>query len=72
MALHHLYTRGSRPEHKDKDWNTIPVCMACHGIFHTRGTNFMAEKFPSVKEWLLERNWYLCDFSKKWRHCESE
>lgn len=67
-ALHHIYTRKAYPEHSKESWNLIPVTQDCHNMFHSNGTEYMASKYPRVKDWLLDNNWYQCELTGKWRH----
>ena len=67
VCLHHLFTKRVYPEFSEEDWNLIPVCQKCHNMFHSKGTVYMAENFPSVKKWLIDHGWYFCEFNKKWR-----
>lgn len=66
-CLHHLLTRRVYEEFQYKDWNLISVCQKCHNEFHSKGTAFMAEKYPSVKEWLISHDWFFCEYAKKYR-----
>ena len=71
VTYHHLFTRKVYPEFAEFSWNKIPVCLNHHtkGVdnFHSKGTVHMAERFPSVKNWLISNNWFFCDFVKKYR-----
>jgi hypothetical protein len=65
-CYHHLISRGAGGV--DEAFNMISTCLGCHNMYHQKGLVFMAEKFPSVKNWLLKHNWYLCELTGKWRH----
>lgn len=65
---HHLFTRKSWPQLKDKDWNKIPVCRYIHQKFHSKGTNYMADTYPKIKEWLLKNDWTKDPFRGTWTH----
>lgn len=67
-SLHHIYTRKAHPEHSKESWNLIPVTQDCHNMFHSKGTEYMASKYPRVKDWLESNNWYQCELTGKWRH----
>lgn len=68
VCFHHLKSQKSHPEHKEKPWNKISVCLICHNNFHAKGTDFMAQKYKSVKKWLMGNNWQYCQLTSKWRH----
>ncbi|GEM_PF-3641281 len=68
VCFHHLKTQKSYPEHRKKRWNLIPVCLRCHNNFHSKGTVYMANSYPSVQKWLLSNNWEFCTLTEKWRH----
>ena len=65
---HHIYTQGSRPDLKNKEWNMIPVMQIFRDLFHKKGTKYMADKYPQVKVWLLDNGWEFDKFSRKWRN----
>lgn len=65
-TYHHIYTRKARPALSEKSFNLVPVCFVDHAKFHAKGMNYMAEKYPSVKNWLLANGWELDDFLGKW------
>lgn len=67
VTFHHLFTRKVYPEFTQEPWNMIPVCQKCHNEFHSKGTPFMSEKYPSVKDWLLKNDWFFCEFVRKYR-----
>lgn len=67
-ALHHVLTRKAYPEHTHKTWNHAPVNQQCHNEWHAKGTEYMANKYPSVKAWLEANNWYICELTGKYRH----
>lgn len=68
VCEHHLYTRKAYPEHSEKSWNRVPLCLSCHVEIHKVGTTAMAKKNYSFKEWLDKNGWEFCDFRKKWTH----
>lgn len=68
VCFHHLKSQKSHPEHKEKGWNKISVCLICHNNFHAKGTSFMAEKYRGVENWLIENGWEYCTLTNKWRH----
>jgi len=63
---HHLTTRGSGGT--DAEHNMIPVAQVFHQMFHNKGTNYMAVKFPAVLSWLKQNGWEYCPVLCKWRH----
>jgi hypothetical protein len=68
VCLHHIHTRKSHPEFSECIWNMIPVSLIAHNEFHNKGTTYMANKYASVKLWLIQNNWYICPFRNKWVH----
>lgn len=69
VCYHHIYSRGAYPEFAHKDWNKAPQCARCHvPLWHTKGTTWMANKFPRVRKWLKENGWYFCEVFKKWKN----
>ena len=65
-CFHHLMSRKSHPEFKDDPRNMIPVCFLCHTeIFHKLTLVEVADKYQSVKEFLLNNNWQI--ILNKWR-----
>jgi hypothetical protein len=66
--IHHLLTRKSHPEFKDKSWNQIPLSHSLHVMIHAKGLNYMARNFPSIETWLIENGWERDEFKKKWFH----
>lgn len=72
ITFHHLFTRKVYPEFAEELWNMISVCKDHHGPgsgvgFHDHGTVWMAEEFPAVKKWLEDNDWFVCDFTNKYR-----
>lgn len=67
VTYHHIHTQKSRPDLRNNPFNLISVCQRHHNDFHSKGTDYMANKFPSVKEWLIKNNWYKCELTNKWR-----
>lgn len=65
---HHLKTRGSGGS--DDGQNLISTCFRCHANYHQKGTEWMANKYPSVKEWLLKNDWWFEEYATKWKHKE--
>lgn len=66
ITYHHLYSQKSFPEYKYKEWNLISVDQLHHNLFHAKGISYMADKYPTVKEWLLFNGWRF--ELNKWRH----
>ena len=65
-CLHHVYTRGSRPDLVDKDWNLLPLSLKSHVEVHQIGLKKFANKYPRVESWLVEKGWEIDEFSGKW------
>lgn len=73
ISYHHIFTRKVYPEFQDMEWNKISLCdKNCHvpGA-HQKGMVFMANKYPSVKKWMIEHGWFFCEFVGKWRRMDS-
>lgn len=68
VAYHHEKSQKAFPEHKEKIWNKIPLCLIEHNMCHNKGTYFVAEKYPNLKRWLLDNGWYVCILMKRWEH----
>jgi 5-methylcytosine-specific restriction endonuclease McrA len=66
VTFHHIFTRKSRPDLTYAEQNLISVCAKHHNMFHAKGTNYMANTFNSVKEFLIENGWEFNDYLKKW------
>jgi hypothetical protein len=71
ICWHHLHTRKSRPDLVDEPNNKIAVCQNDHNLFHAKGTDYMAENYPTVKKWLINRGWER-NFLGKWFLPQSE
>jgi hypothetical protein len=65
-CYHHLLTQKSHPELKENKRNMISVCQNHHNMFHSRGIDYMATKFPLVKDWLMNNGWEYNSFLQKW------
>lgn len=57
VTFHHIYTQKAYPEYKCSTWNLLPVCKQHHNEIHNKGTNSFCEKYPQVKEWMIENGW---------------
>jgi hypothetical protein len=66
VTWHHILTRKARPDLTNEPRNLIPVCQTHHNRFHEKGTSHMAENFPRVKNWPINRGWKFDTFLKKW------
>lgn len=47
--------------------NLLPTCRGVHTERHAKGLNYIAQKYFSVKCWLLEAGWEYDDTRRKWR-----
>ena len=65
-CLHHVYTRGSRPDLVDKDWNLMPLIKEAHHLAHSMGLSKFVDTYPRVRVWLLANGWEWDTFNKKW------
>jgi 5-methylcytosine-specific restriction endonuclease McrA len=66
VTFHHLLVRRTHSHLKHDPRNLIPVTQDCHQLFHSKGTDYMAQKYPAVKKWLVNRGWTYCDLMKRW------
>lgn len=71
VCEHHVYTRKAYPEHSEKAWNKMPLCLMCHVMIHKIGTSSMANKFYGVRGWLEKNGWHLDEFMKRWARISS-
>ena len=68
ICYHHLMTKKAHPEHRENPDNLAPVCQACHNLFNSKGTNYMATNYPLLRQWMLDRSWSYDAFQGKWRY----
>jgi hypothetical protein len=66
VALHHENTQGSGGT--DDDWNLLPLCAEHHTEIHKKGSRFMAAKYPQIRGWYIQNNWFICELTGKYRH----
>jgi hypothetical protein len=62
----HTKTRGAGGS--DEDWNVSIMCRKCHTEKGMKGINYMANKYPNYKKWLINNGWEICPLRKKWVH----
>lgn len=67
LDIDHVMTRGAHPDLVNNPNNCMTLCRICHQIKGQKGLNYMADTYPSVKEWLISHNWYFEEFLQKWR-----
>jgi hypothetical protein len=67
-AIHHVYTRKAWPECENESWNHFPCCFSCHTMMHSKPMSFLVKRYPQIKEWLLENNWYEDKTKGSWKH----
>lgn len=60
----HTKTRGSGGD--DSESNVTIMCRRCHQMKNNKGIDWLANKFPTYKAWLLDKGWEFCDIKKKW------
>ena len=65
-CYHHIYTQKAFPQFRFKTWNLMPLTLVRHNEVHQIGLRLFAEKYPSVKRWLVANGWVF-EFGK-WRH----
>jgi 5-methylcytosine-specific restriction endonuclease McrA len=61
---HHVKSKKSGGD--DVEANLMPLCRICHTQVHKIGLNRFADKYPSVKGWLLHYGWEINPISMKW------
>jgi 5-methylcytosine-specific restriction endonuclease McrA len=66
VTFHHLLVKRTHSHLKHDPRNLIPVTQDCHNQFHSKGTDYMAEKYPAVKKWLINRGWQKCELMGRW------
>lgn len=67
-CYHHIYTRKAHPEFINESWNLMSLCAVHHNMIHIKGMPYMADKFPNIKAWLENNNWYTCECTGKITH----
>lgn len=67
-CYHHVLTRKAHPEYINESWNLMSLCAVHHNMIHAKGISHMVAKFPSVKAWLENNNWYACECTGKITH----
>jgi hypothetical protein len=63
---HHIKTRKTFGS--NEDFNILNLCRQHHSLVHTCGMNKFIEKFPQIKNVLIEKGWEFEEFRKKWFH----
>lgn len=66
VTYHHIITRKSGGT--DDKYNLMSLCLRHHNEIHQKGTSYMAEKYPVIRNFLISHNWEFCEFLKKWRY----
>lgn len=66
--MHHVLSRGSRPDLINEEWNQIPLSRKIHTQWHTQGTKRMAIKYPQIRAWLILNEWYFAEELGKYWH----
>jgi len=61
---HHVKSKKSGGD--DVESNLMPLCRSHHRQCHDIGLNRFADKYPSVKGWLLHYGWEINPISYKW------
>jgi hypothetical protein len=49
IRLHHIITRGSRPDLVDKAWNFLALLDEEHNLIHSRGDDYFLSIYPHLK-----------------------
>ena len=66
--FHHILTKKSRPDVKYKEFNLISVCQEHHNDFESKGNNTMSKIYPHIRKLFIDRGFYMCETSNKWRY----
>ena len=64
--FHHVQHRSQMGPNEPH--NLMALCRKCHTRIHSLGKVNMANRFPSVKQWFLDNNWFLDESSMRWKH----
>jgi len=67
---HHVYSQGAHPRLVDQETNMIPISDELHKEWHAQGTIYMQNKFPQIKQWLLDNGWQFDAAAWKWVNYE--
>lgn len=68
LDYEHTKTKGSGGT--NAEFNICVLCRKCHQLKGSRGVKWMAENYPSYRNWLIIKGWRLCEFRNKWvRDC---
>lgn len=67
LDIDHVATFKAHPELAYDKRNLLTVCRKCHVLKGQKGTSYMAEAYPAVRNFLIANGWYYCELSKKWR-----
>ncbi len=67
VCYHHCKSQKAHSELKYESYNHMPLCLKHHTEIHY-GTIKMAEKYPGVRRWLINNDWYICELMDRWTH----
>lgn len=67
LDVDHVLTYAAHRELANDPRVLMTVCRSCHTLKGWKGINFMADKFPQYKNWLLMNGYYKCELTGKWR-----
>lgn len=70
-VLHHLITRGSRPDLVDAEFNLMPLCQEAHNQIHLWGNMHFFERYPSALKYVKKKGWYWDSVLHKYWHREA-
>jgi len=62
---HHLLTVGAHPEHANKRWNLMPLCVYHHREIHDIGLQGFVKRY-NLQEEMYTRGFDYCDYAGKW------
>lgn len=69
VDLHHVKTQGSGGT--DEEWNLMPLDRLMHTELHQIGLRRFADKYPTVRKWLIGHGWEFDVTYLKWKHAQA-
>lgn len=69
VDYHHIKTQASGGT--DDEWNLLPLTRSMHSECHSIGLMRFAEKYPSVRTWLVGHDWEIDPVLLRWTHVKS-
>lgn len=69
VVYHHVKTRGAGGP--DDAWNLMPLTIHRHTEVHQIGLIRFAEKYSSVRQWLIDHGWEIDPVLLRWTHIQA-